>query len=109
MLSRILARITPAVLVFVVSSCQGQENTPSGSASVSSGLLGEWTDVDLEKKMSRHGYGANPKEIMVRGSDGVLIYTPETPQDHVATAFIELPAHDGDRSLELSVNTTVAG
>ena len=107
------ARIVPIVLVIVVSSCQGSPSERQGSATnepanASSGPLGDWTDVDLEKNLNRIGYGAT-KNILSRGSDGGLVFTPETPQDHIATPFIELRAQSGDRSLDLSVDMTVAG
>ena len=107
----ILAFVVAILLAAVVSSCQGspQEQAQNESAGASSGPLGEWTDVDLEKNMSRIGYGATPKNILTRGSDGGLVFAPETPQDHIATPFIELRAQSGDRSLDLSVDMTVAG
>ena len=102
------------VVAFVGSSCQGSpsergEPASSDPVSASPGQLLEWTEVDFEKNMSRIGYGTTPKNILARGSDGGLVFTPETPQDHIATAFIDLPAHSGDRSLELSLDMTAAG
>ena len=100
------------VLAVVVSSCQGssgRQESAGEPVSAPPGQLLEWTDVDLEKNMSRIGYGSTPKNILTRGSDGGLVFTPETPQDHIATPFIELPAHSGDRSVDLSLDMTIAG
>src|SRR5262245_43723256 len=68
----------------------------------------EWTDTDIETDTSRIGYGSNPKGILAR-KDGALVFTPQTPRDHIASRFIELPAYGGSRELELLVNVKTAG
>lgn len=72
-------------------------------------LSAEWTDADLERNTARVGYGSAPKSIVARGKDGALIFTPQTPQDHVATNFMSLAAYDGERSLDLSVQAQAPG
>jgi hypothetical protein len=109
------------VVALFVSNCNGSTSEPNGStsepkesasskpANTPPGQLLDWSDVDLEKNMSRIGYGAKPGNILARGSDGGLVFNPETPKDHIATPFVDLPAHSGDRSLELSLDMKIAG
>lgn len=59
----------------------------------------EWTDVDLEKA-GPNAYGPKPATLLRRNSDGILVFRPETADDHVALPFAPLPAYDGKRSLE---------
>ena len=68
----------------------------------------EWTDTDLETDTARIGYGSNPKGILAR-KDGALVFTPQTPRDHIASRFIELPAYNGSRELELVLDMKSAG
>jgi hypothetical protein len=83
--------------------------TAAPAPTTSGPLTVEWTDSDLENHASRVGYGSAPKSTVARGKDGALIFTPQTPQDHLATNFIPLPAYAGDRSLDLSVQAQSPG
>ena len=72
-------------------------------------LAVEWTDADLEKDASRIGYGSTPEAMLTRGAEGDLVFTPQTPQDHVATPFTPLQTYDGRRSLELVLDVKSPG
>lgn len=99
-----------------MAACRGsgperQEQTqrePEGSQS-SAPIAIEWTDADLEKSAERNAYGSKPEALLARSADGVLVFTPHTPQDHVATTFTELQSYDGDRTLELVLDAQTAG
>ena len=102
-----------AVIVTIAltnAACRGSspergENAPAVSAS---GLNMEWTEADLETDTSRIGYGSNPKGILAR-KDGALVFTPQTPRDHIASRFIELPPADAGRELELALDVKAPG
>ena len=105
-------------LAVMMASCgrstpEGEKKTPSETAAPTPAgpapLVVEWSDADMEKNTARIGYGPKPKEIVARNKDGALIFTPETPKDHLATAYTELPPYNGDRSLELSVQAQSPG
>jgi len=100
----------------LLSACRGsapEKQQPASSEAtpptVSAPLAVEWTDSDLENHLARIGYGSKPKEILARNADKALVFTPETPRDHVATAFMELAPYKGERSLELSVDAKAPG
>lgn len=102
-----------AAMALTMVSCRGSspeqqqqgQNAPAVSAS---GVSVEWTETDLETDTSRIGYGANPKGILAR-KDGALVFTPETPRDHIASRFIELPASDAGHELELVLDVKSPG
>jgi len=102
-------------LLSAVAACRGsapekQEQAPSDSTPTAAAPLAvEWTDSDLENHLARIGYGSKPKEILARNADKALVFTPETTRDHVATAFMELAAYKGERSLELTVDAKAPG
>ncbi len=108
-------RLFAVVLAFAAVSCGGgsdQKETGTGATSApasSAPLSVEWTDADLEKDASRIGYGPAPKEILARGADSTLVFTPQTPQDHIATNFTTLPSYSGERSLDLTLDVKVPG
>jgi hypothetical protein len=85
---------------------EGEGETKNASAGA---LAIEWTDADLEKNASRFGYGSKPEAILARDSGGVLVFTPQTAQDHIATQFLSLRPHDGSRSLELVLDVKTPG
>jgi hypothetical protein len=72
-------------------------------------LTVEWTDADLEKDASRIGYGSKPEAMLARDSEGALVFTPQTSQDHVATPFTSLQMYEGRRSLELVLDVKSPG
>jgi hypothetical protein len=72
-------------------------------------LVLEWTDGDLEQDASRIGYGSKPEAMLARDSEGALVFTPQTPQDHVATPFTSLQMYEGRRSLELILDVKSPG
>ena len=122
MTSRIQRRSPLAIafvtaLVLAISACRGtsperQDETPrEAEASQPSALLLaiEWTDGDLEKSAERNAYGSKAEAILARSADGALVLTPQTSQDHVATAFTPLQSYDGERSLELFLDVRTAG
>jgi hypothetical protein len=93
------------------SSAPEKKEQPTEAIAPKAGtpLTVEWSQDDLENHASRVGYGSAPKSIVARGKDGALLFTPQTPQDHLATNFIPLPAYAGDRSLDLSVQAQSPG
>jgi hypothetical protein len=72
-------------------------------------LTVEWTDADLEKDASRIGYGSKPEAMLARDAEGALVFTPQTPQDHLATQFTSLQGYDSTRSLELVIDAKSPG
>lgn len=105
--------IMPAV-VLLMASCRGatsdtEEQATAKNLQASGPIALEWTDADLEKDASRIGYGSKPEAIVARDAAGALVFTPETPQDHVATQFTSLQTHDGRRSLELVLDVKTPG
>jgi hypothetical protein len=115
LVSRAACSTVLVALALTIAACRGasSDGQPTASetdAPPSSGPISvEWTDVDLEKNASRNGYGSKPDGILSRSAEGTLVFAPETAQDHIATPFTGLDAFDGDRSLELSVDTSTAG
>jgi hypothetical protein len=103
-----------ATMALAIAACGGsnpEERKPEDTtttAPASAALSMEWTDTDLETDTSRVGYGSNPKGILAR-KDGVLVFTPQTPRDHIASRFIQLPAYTGSRELELVLDMKSAG
>lgn len=79
------------------------EDRPAGPLAI------EWTDVDLEKDASRIGYGSKPEAVLARDAEGALVFTPQTPQDHLATPFTSLQTYEGRRSLELVLDVKAPG
>jgi hypothetical protein len=99
-------------LGMVIAACGRSTSRQEGQSETkdSPGPLAiEWTDADLEKDGSRIGYGSKPEAILARDADGALVFTPETPQDHLATPFTSLQAYDGSRSLELVIDSKAPG
>jgi len=103
------------VLALTAAACRGGTSEQKEQASSAPETLDpatltvEWTDVDLEKSAERIGYGSKPDGMLARNHEGLLVFTPETDRDHVATRFTSLPAHEGERTLELVVESTSAG
>ena len=103
-----------ATLALAIAACGGsnpEERKPEDTttaAPASTALSVEWSDTDLETDTSRVGYGSNPKGILAR-KDGALVFTPQTPRDHIASRFIELPTYSGSRELELVLDMKSAG
>lgn len=103
--------VTFALTLVACGGSNPEERQPDKAPELttpSAGLTMEWTDTDLETDTSRVGYGSNPKGILAR-KDGALVFTPQTPRDHIASRFIELPAYDGSRELELVLDVKTAG
>jgi len=103
------------VLALTAASCRGttseqkEDAGASGAPAATASLSLDWTDADLEENVSQVGYGPKPKGILARGADGSLVFTPETPKDHVATNFMALQPYDGERSLDLVLDAKVPG
>jgi len=106
--------IVPAV-VLLMTSCRGatsdteQQTTAAETPQANGPLAVDWTDADLEKDASRIGYGSKPEAMLARDAEGALVFTPQTPQDHVATQFTSLQIYDGSRSLELVLDVKAPG
>lgn len=106
--------IVPAV-VLLMTSCRGatsdteQQTTAAEMPQANGPLAIDWTDADLEKDASRIGYGSKPEAMLARDAGGDLVFTPQTPQDHVATPFTSLQTYDGRRSLELVLDVKSPG
>lgn len=104
-----------ATIAFTGVACRNStpEETPSSAATETTRtdlpLSLDWTDADLEKMAQRIGYGSNPSSVLARNAEGVLTFIPQTNRDHIATEFIELAKHDGDRSLELILDVRSPG
>jgi hypothetical protein len=102
-------------VVLVMAACRGatpdteQQTTPAQTSQASGPLAIEWTDADLEKDASRIGYGSKPEGMVARDAEGALVFTPQTPQDHLATPFTALQAYEGRRSLELVLDVKSPG
>jgi hypothetical protein len=101
--------------VLLIASCRGatseteQQTTTPTAVEASGPLAIAWTDADLEKDASRIGYGSKPEAILARDAEGALVFTPQTPQDHVATPFTSLQTYEGRRSLELVLDVKADG
>ena len=112
---RATARLVVTAVALIRLSCGGpapddQQGTGTGAGEQPSGPVSiEWTDGDFEKNAHRIGYGQKPDSILSRDAAGVLVFTPETPEDHVATPFNALQRYDGSRSLELTLDMSSAG
>jgi hypothetical protein len=111
-MKRLLIVSTAALLM---ASCGGatSESDQPGAAAKSAPATGplaiEWTDADLEKDASRIGYGSKPEAMLTRDAEGALVFTPETPRDHLATPFTSLQTYEGRRSLELVLDVKSPG
>ena len=99
-----------------MTACRGStpertEQTPreTETSLVPAPIAIEWTDADLEESAERNAYGSKPEAILARSADGYLVFTPATPQDHIATTFTQLQSYDGDRSLELVLDVRTPG
>ena len=113
--SRALSLIVIA-LALTAAACRGGTSEQKEQASSAPETLDpatpltvEWTDADLEKSAERIGYGSKPDGMLARNGEGLLVFTPETDRDHVATRFTPLPAHEGERTLELVVEAKSPG
>ena len=111
-MKRLLIVSTAALMM---ASCGGatsesdQPGTAAKSAPATGPLAIEWTDADLEKDASRIGYGSKPEAMLARDAEGALVFTPETPRDHLATPFSSLQTYEGRRSLELVLDVKSPG
>lgn len=109
-----MKRLLMAAIAALFMACRGatsddQPGTVAQTAQATGPLAIDWTDADLEKDASRIGYGSKPEAILARGADGALVFTPQTPQDHVATPFTSLQTYEGRRSLELVLDVKTPG
>jgi len=116
-LTMLIERRTRLVIVIslgvVIAACGPSTSSRQESQSETKDSPGplaiEWTDTDLEKDASRVGYGSTPEAILTRDGEGALVFTPQTPQDHVATPFTSLQTYEGRRSLELVLDVKLPG
>lgn len=110
-MKNLLIVISFAVLI---ASCgrstpERQEQSETKDTPAAGPVAVEWTDADLEKDASRIGYGSKPEAMVARDAEGALVFTPQTPQDHVATPFTSLQTYEGRRSLELVLDVKSPG
>jgi len=102
-------------VVLLLASCRGatsdteQQGNGTNTPQASGPIAIEWTDADLEKDASRVGYGSKPEAMLARDAEGALVFTPKTPQDHLATPFTSLQTYQGRRSLELVLDVKSPG
>ena len=110
-----VAAVAMAAFILTTAACRNttsdeKASSPAETSATSLAPLSlEWRDSDLETDASRIGYGSKPKGILARNPEGALVFTPETPRDHIATRFIELAPHEGARSLELTLDVKSPG
>ena len=110
------AGIVIAAIVLTTAACRNtapdekSEAPAETPAAAPSGPLAlEWSDQDFEKTAERIGYGPNPPGLLARSPEGALLFVPQTFRDHIATKFIPLSQHAGDRSLELVLDVKTPG
>lgn len=100
-------------IALAMMSCSGGTPDPreekGGANSLQGPLAIEWTDADLEKDASRIGYGSKPEAMVARDAEGALVFTPQTPEDHLATPLTTLQTYEGRRSLELVLDVKSPG
>lgn len=73
-----------------------QQSVPQAAATVA-----EWVGSQIEQSGQQNAYGPKKAPLLKRGADGVLAFTPETGQDHIAFPFVTLTSAPGDRAMEL--------
>ena len=105
---------TTIALGLIIGSCsaadrQKQAQSDTNDTRPSGPIAIEWTDGDLEKDVDRIGYGPKPESILARQPDGLLVFTPQTAQDLIATQFIPIQTYDSDRSLDLVLDVKTPG
>ena len=68
--------------------------------------IAEWTT--LERSLEQNAYGDRQSSLLKRDGDGALVFTPQTPQDHVATPFVLLDGAAASRAIQVvaTVNST---
>ena len=82
---------------------------PTQSAASAPPLDLEWTDSDVEKNAAQVGYGAKRGPLLQRDAAGVLVFRPETSDDHVVLPFVDVPPYNGSRSLEVLLDVQTPG
>ena len=114
--SRAASAAVLAALALMIPACGGsnsdqREQGPALTETAAPGpaLSVEWTNADMEQATERIGYGSAPKGILARNAEGVLVFTPQTERDHIATRFTALPDHGGERTLELVLDMKSPG
>ncbi len=111
------ALVVLAAIVLTTGACRNTTSDEKAEApatapatTVPSGPIAmEWSDAEFEKVAERIGYGPNPPELLKRSAEGGLLFVPQTFRDHIATKFIPLAPHSGERSLELILDVKAAG
>lgn len=78
------------------SDAQRQQSVPRAAVKVA-----EWVGSQIEESAQLNAYGPKKAPLLRRGADGVLAFTPETDQDHIAFPFVTLTSAPGDRAVEL--------
>ena len=102
--------VAVALLIAACGRSTAEREAQSDTVDQPAGPLAiEWTDADLEKDASRIGYGSKPEAMLTRDAEGALVFTPQTPEDHLATPVTALETYEGRRSVELVLDVTSPG